>query len=1224
MATGTVTLSSANETLLDQLGDYLDSATFDDEVAHPVGDALEALASDEGTLEEVELDTLHYTLNIYDALSALQGAVILSGSGFNPGGGDADGDGLTDGVIDVNTVINSVVVESPSGEVLFQLDGALSGFETVNERVQLSALQIGSEELGAYIRLEANVDVTFGDTTTTIDAGTFNGLAIFVRHLDHGFLAELDGDLSVTGTLSEDMFGESEDDLTFSGALQTFTVTQINYADSVSSTVLGTETLASFTNLDLTGFELEHLDEFVDGNFIDLDFALFGGDDTFTFSTGMEIDGFSAGYGHDIMTSGSGADQLLGGFGDDTLDGGAGNDTLAGGPGNDSYIADSALDIAYEAAASVRASTASDGSESNGIVQGPSISGDGRMVAFDSFATNLVGGDTNAAADVFVKDLQTGVTTLVSSSSTGELGNSPNPGIWASSGASISANGRYVVFQSLSTNLVDSDTNGFQDVFVKDLETGATTLVSVTAGGEQGTSQSFSRYSFGFGGDGGDIISADGRYVVFESDSSNFAPGDSFSSRDIFVKDLQTGALTLASSSASGELGNGFNTNAAISGNGRYVVFESGATNLVPGDLNGTGDVFRKDLETGAIVLVSSSGGTSANGFSSHASISADGRYVAYESQASNLVAGDTNGATDIFVTDMDTGLTTRVSTTAAGGQADNYSFNPVISADGRYVAFTSNSQLAQGTESFAPNVFVKDLQTGAIVRVSNAADGDSTHSSSYQPAISADGTMVAFWNGSDNLVVGDTNHTSDVFVARNLLAGGGETTGIDTVYSSVASYVLPVGVEDLVLTGVGNINGTGNAAANTLTGNDGSNILDGKAGADTMLGRAGNDTYIVDNPADTINDSAGIDLVRSSVTYMLGSSNVENLTLTGTMAINGTGNGLANRITGNPGANVLNGGAGNDTLLGGGLADTMIGGLGVDSMAGGGGNDTYVVDASDIVTENASEGTDTANSAASYVLPTNVERLLLTGSAASNGTGNELANLITGNSAANTLDGAAGVDTMKGGGGADTYMVDNAADVVTEGLNAGTDTVYSSVTYVLKLNVDHLTLSGTSNLNGTGNGIANAITGNDGNNVLTGALGNDTLSGGAGSDNLKGGKGVDALTGGSGADNFFFQEAPGAANADSITDFTSGTDKIRLDDVFFTGIGAPGAFAAGDARFFAGAGATTAGDSTDRIIYNTTNGNLYYDADGVAGSSQLIATLTGAPVLLAQDIVVI
>jgi trimeric autotransporter adhesin len=216
-------------------------------------------------------------------------------------------------------------------------------------------------------------------------------------------------------------------------------------------------------------------------------------------------------------------------------------------------------------------------------------------------------------------------------------------------------------------------------------------------------------------------------------------------------------------------------------------------------------------------------------------------------------------------------------------------------------------------------------------------------------------------------------------------------------------------------------------------------------------------------------------------------------LTLTGTSAINATGNELANRLTGNSGANLLDGGAGNDT------------------MVGGAGNDTYVVDSTaDVVTEGSNAGTDTVLAAVNWTLGGNVENLTLTGTANINGTGNTLVNTIRGNAGNNTLSGGSGSDTMIGGAGNDTYVVDATGDVVTEIAGEGVDQVNSSVTYTLAGNVENLTLTGTSAINGTGNAIDNVLIGNSANNTLTGGAGNDTLDGGSGNDTMVGGAGDD------------------------------------------------------------------------------------------------------------------
>ena len=362
---------------------------------------------------------------------------------------------------------------------------------------------------------------------------------------------------------------------------------------------------------------------------------------------------------------------------------------------------------------------------------------------------------------------------------------------------------------------------------------------------------------------------------------------------------------------------------------------------------------------------------------------------------------------------------------------------------------------------------------------------------------------------------------------------------GNDTLYGSSSDNMLDGGMGDDCLYG-----GGGN---DTLLGGDGDDWLDGGAGADIMLGGAGNDTYVVDNPDDGVTEleAEGIDTVRASIGWTLG-DHVENLTLTGNAAINGTGNELDNVITGNNAANILQGLGGDDTLVGGVGNDVLDGGSGADLMIGGRGNDTYYVDnPGDVVVEQAGEGIDTVYSTISWTLPDHVEHLTLTGRGALSGRGNHLDNTIIGNGASNRLYGGDGSDLLDGGGAADfmyggtgndTYFVDNTGDKVIEYENEGIDTVISSVHYSLSDHVENLTLTGTANLHGRGNGLDNVIIGNGGDNTLRGMAGNDILSGGAGND------------------TFIFKPNFGH---DTITDFSAGAgsdDVLEFDAQLFAG----------------------------------------------------------------------
>jgi len=295
---------------------------------------------------------------------------------------------------------------------------------------------------------------------------------------------------------------------------------------------------------------------------------------------------------------------------------------------------------------------------------------------------------------------------------------------------------------------------------------------------------------------------------------------------------------------------------------------------------------------------------------------------------------------------------------------------------------------------------------------------------------------------GADTMQGGGGN---DVYKVDNVLDVVIEkpSSGTDRVESTV-TYTLSADVEQLTLLGTGNLNGSGNASANTLLGNAGINRLDGGAGADSMTGGAGNDTYVVDNAGDLTVEAAngGTDTVESSVTWSL-MSETENLTLTGDASVNGTGTAQNNTLRGNTGNNLLSGLAGNDSIVGGAGDDTLDGGAGVDTLVGGTGNDTYVIDATtDVITENANEGTDTIVSAVTLTLATNLENVTLSGTTGLGATGNAANNVMTGNAGANALSGAAGNDTLDGAGGNDTLTGGAGADGYVFGRGYGSDTI--------------------------------------------------------------------------------------------------------------------------------------------------------------------------------------
>lgn len=377
-----------------------------------------------------------------------------------------------------------------------------------------------------------------------------------------------------------------------------------------------------------------------------------------------------------------------------------------------------------------RVSVASDGSQANGESTSGAISADGRFAAFDSWATNLVPGDTNNARDVFVHDLETGVTTRVSVASDGSQANAN------SAFGALSADGRYVAFSSFATNL-GGGTYRSNDIFVHDRQTGATELVN--AGPPDDDPYWSSSWL------GSVAISAGGRYVAFVR-GGRFIVGGPYPDirlfSDVWLYDRETRRTERVT------VGNGLSHSCSLSADGRYVAFASGASDFVPGDTNLSDDVFVHDRETGVKARVSvASDGTQADARSFSPAISADGRFVAFSSVADNLVPGDTNARADIFVHDQATGLTTRVGVT--GGES------PAISADGRFVVGTGQDGLV-----------VHDRETGVITRVDVATDGTPGNGRLLStPSISADGRHVAFNSDADNLVPGDTNGVIDIFV---------------------------------------------------------------------------------------------------------------------------------------------------------------------------------------------------------------------------------------------------------------------------------------------------------------------------------------------------------------------------------------------------------------------------------------------------------------------------
>jgi Ca2+-binding RTX toxin-like protein len=550
---------------------------------------------------------------------------------------------------------------------------------------------------------------------------------------------------------------------------------------------------------------------------------------------------------------------------------------------------------------------------------------------------------------------------------------------------------------------------------------------------------------------------------------------------------------------------------------------------------------------------------------------------------------------------------------------------------------------------------------------------------------LTGNAAINATGNNLDNILYGNGNSAANVLTGGLgndiYYAGAGDSVveavagGTDIVFS-FGNYTLATNVENLYL----NVNTaatlTGNALANSLRGSIGADVLiglagndtlDGGLGGDTMYGDDGNDTYYIDNVGDSVievSSSGGVDRVYSSLGGLLG-VNIEGMFLTGSATINATGNELGNTLdgTGNSAANVLTGGTGDDiyylgagdtavennaegidsvyclvahtlaanienlylnaspaaTLTGNELAnslrgnagadtlyslagnDTLDGGLGADTMYGGAGDDRYEVNtAGDNVVELFGEGIDTVYSTVTLTLGANVERLYLTGSAVINATGNNLDNTLygNGNSAANVLTGGLGNDLYYAGAG----------DSVVEAVAGGTDIVFSFGNFTLAANVENLYLNVATSATLTGNELANSLRGNTGSDALIGLNGNDTLTGGLGND---------TLTGGAGGDIFRFDTLPNAtSNLDTIIDYSVVDDTVQLENAIFASLTTTGALATGS--FITG---NSAVDADDYLIYSSSSGALYYDADANgAGAAVQFATLSSGLALTSTD----
>ncbi len=394
----------------------------------------------------------------------------------------------------------------------------------------------------------------------------------------------------------------------------------------------------------------------------------------------------------------------------------------------------------------------------NQIAQGTysygDLSADGRYIVFDSADANVVAGDTNGSRDVFLRDCQTGTVELISVHTNGTLGNGHSHYPY------ISNDGRYVVFESAATNLVAGDVNARNDIFLRDRVAGTTVRCSVV-NGTPGTG----------GNDSSEIcdISADGRYVLFASGSTNLVAGDTNGMKDVFRYDRDTQAVirvSVSSADAEGEFASSFGK---ISGDGNIAIFYSSSTNLVAGDTNSRKDLFYRNISAGTTVRANvAQDGTQANNTGNvYTSLSDDGTIVCFATKATSLTADGGNGNIQLFKKNMTNGEITLVSKAPDNTLGNGGSGNPSVSADGRYIAYVSSAtNLIAGDTNGQSDVFRYDSTSGETVRISLKSDGTQGDGYSGYPCISTDGQKVVYYSDATNLVAGDTNAAHDLFLS--------------------------------------------------------------------------------------------------------------------------------------------------------------------------------------------------------------------------------------------------------------------------------------------------------------------------------------------------------------------------------------------------------------------------------------------------------------------------
>ncbi len=547
--------------------------------------------------------------------------------------------------------------------------------------------------------------------------------------------------------------------------------------------------------------------------------------------------------------------------------------------------------------------TGAGGAKGNGTSYNASISGDGKKVAFDSRSSNLDAADQDVSNDVYVRNLSNNKLTLVSRQGTGgPKGNN------ASESPGLSADGNRVAFVSYANNLHPGDTDYNADIYVKDLNTGPIWLASTSAAGVKANQKNQSP-----------TLSADGTRVAFESAANNLHPKDPDYLWDIYVKDLVTGELWLVSSTKSGVKGNMSSYNAQISGNGARVVFQTYAANLHAKDTDDRVDIYVKDLASGDLILASTSAsGKKSNGHSQAPSISDTGNKVAFDSYATNLHSKDKDTTGDIYVKTLSSGAIALASTLPNGKKHERggSSHSPSLSGDGNKVTFLTYTDMAAKDNNGYGDVYMKTLGSGALALVSQTKGGKLGDGVSVAPVISNDGSRVAFVSYAKSFSSADKSGDTDIY-AKHVGSGKRLCGGLAVTKSGTSKGETINGTSGSdVIHGLGGndtINGKG--GHDVICGGGGNDKLNGGAGGDTIYGEKGKDTLNGEGGADRLDGGAGNDKLSG-----------------------GTG---VDVLYGEAGADELRGGAGSDRLFGGTGKDKLFGDAGKDVCNGGGGIDT-------------------------------------------------------------------------------------------------------------------------------------------------------------------------------------------------------------------------------------------------------------------------------------------